>query len=220
MNEETIQEATDIVFGSEHISISPCDIIFIFGGSHPGLWEKAIEAYDNGLSKVIIVTGGYKQTAHRHSTWQYRSTPEADIITAKLIESGIPIASIYKENKSTNSLENVLFAKEIYDFSIVNKILMICKSYGAGRQSRTLKHYVNEKTEIIPYSFDTEWGLPNLIVSRHSWMNNEIIIEKVLTEIGKMINYGNEGYLQPIKEISRELLQEIKNRIVPNMRLK
>jgi hypothetical protein len=52
-----IDEITYIHFG-EPIPVEPCDIIFVFGGSHPGLWEKSAEAFFDNLGQDIIVTGG------------------------------------------------------------------------------------------------------------------------------------------------------------------
>ena len=57
-----IHEVTDIVFGPLVEPIA-CDVIFIFGGLDPGLWEKGAEAYSRGLGKHVVVTGGYKPTA-------------------------------------------------------------------------------------------------------------------------------------------------------------
>ena len=43
-----IDEITKIIF-DQPIAIKPCDIIFIFGGSHPGLWENGAKAFFKGL---------------------------------------------------------------------------------------------------------------------------------------------------------------------------
>jgi hypothetical protein len=38
---DIIEEITRIVFEeADEKIIRPCDVIFVFGGSHPGLWEK------------------------------------------------------------------------------------------------------------------------------------------------------------------------------------
>jgi hypothetical protein len=70
-----IEEITNIIFG-EHIDPKPCELIFIFGGSHPGLWKNGAEAYFKGLGKDLVVTGGYKANALRHKTWKDSKKPE------------------------------------------------------------------------------------------------------------------------------------------------
>jgi uncharacterized SAM-binding protein YcdF (DUF218 family) len=108
--EDDISHITKTVFLKSDDNKS-YDAIIIFGGSHPGLWNTAIELYRKAIGKKIFVTGGYKQSAHRHNSWSYGTTPEADIIKGKLLENNVKEEDIFIENKSTNSYENVFFYK-------------------------------------------------------------------------------------------------------------
>ena len=141
-----ISEITQIIFGEPKIA-QPCDIIFIFGGSHPGLWENGALAYGRDLGQDIIVTGGYKSTALRHSSWKDGQKAESEVIQRELIKLGVPDESIFLETKSTNTFENVRYALEVYNFETVSSILAICKSYGVGRQVRTLQAQVNSNVK-------------------------------------------------------------------------
>lgn len=133
MTPALIQEITTIVFDYPSPPIQPSDVIFIFGGSHPGLWQTAAEAYHKGLGRDIVITGGRKPGVQHHYTWVDGDTPEAQVILRELVKLSVPESIIFYEDKSTNSLDNVLFAKEIYDFSRVRRILVVCKNYGVGR---------------------------------------------------------------------------------------
>lgn len=110
-----IEEITNITFG-EPVDPKPCDIIFIFGGSHPGLWEKGAEAYFNGFGKVIVATGGTKPDPLRHHSWADKKTPESEVIRWELVRLGVPQKNIYLETQSTNTYENVRFAVRSLQF--------------------------------------------------------------------------------------------------------
>lgn len=201
-----IDEITSIVFevpGED--PIQPCDVIFIFGGSHPGLWETAAEVYNKGLGKVILVTGGCKPNVKHHHTWIDGDTPEALVIRRELLRLGVLEATIVYEDNSTNSLENVLFAQEVYDFSRVSRILAVCKNYGAGRQCRTLRKQLGPRVNVIPYPFDTNAGSDGPWITRENWMEDEHTRALVLRELKKIFTYGDKGDLQPVMGLSSTL---------------
>jgi uncharacterized SAM-binding protein YcdF (DUF218 family) len=200
-----IDEITEIVFGPQTKAPEPCDIIFVFGGSHPGLWEKASEAYFAGLGKDILVTGGYRPTAQRHPSWRYGTTPEAHVIRRKLIELGVPQEIISFEDRSTNTLENVLFGMQAYDFSRINSILAVCKCYAVGRQCRTLQEHLAPDVKVIPYAFDTTIGSTDVFVTRETWINNKVSRVFILTQLVKIIYYGRQGHLKQVENLSQGL---------------
>ncbi len=199
-----IDEITEIVFDFPSPPLQPCDIIFVFGGSHPGLWQTTAQAYKNGLGKIIIITGGHKPGVRPHRTWSDGDTPEAQVIRRELINLLIPETVIICEDKSTNTLENVLYAQSVFDFSTVTSILAICKNYGVGRQCRTLKRQLPKLGTIIPYPFDTEAG-NSPIISRNTWMNYESSKSIIITQVIKIIEYGKSGDLEPLDRISPAL---------------
>ena len=205
-----IQEITAIVFDYPSEPIQPCDVIFVFGGSHPGLWQTAAEAYHKRLGKDIVVTGGCKPGIQHHYSWMNGDTPEAHVILRELVKLSIPESIIFYEDKSTNSLDNVLFAKEVYDFSRVRRILAVCKNYGVGRQCRTLKQQIAENIQVIPYPFDTEAG-NGPFITRYTWMNYEKSKEVVFTQVVKINRYGKLGHLEPVEQISMELEELIRS---------
>jgi uncharacterized SAM-binding protein YcdF (DUF218 family) len=202
LSTDLILEITTIVFEHPSQSVKPCDMIFVFGGSHPGLWETAAKAYHERLGKTIIVTGGHKPGVKPHITWTDGSTPESEVIKRELIRLSVPEKSIFYENKSINTLENVVYAKQVYDFSKVKSILVVCKNYGVGRQCRTLRKQMDTTVEVIPYPFDTEAGSSDIFITRDSWMNDEKSRTLVFSEVVKIYRYGKLGHLQPLEYVS------------------
>lgn len=203
---DLVQEMTAMVFDYPAPPLQSCDAIFVFGGSHPGLWQTAAKAYHAGLGETIIATGGHKPGAIRHPTWVDGTTPEAHVIRRELMRFGVPEARIICEDKSTNSLENVLFAKEVYDFSHAKRILVVCKSYGVGRQCRTLRRHIPESVVLIPYPFDTELGGVWPTITRDTWMDYAEARAYVLVQVRKIHKYGGLGHLEPVETLSPALL--------------
>ncbi|MFD2444118.1 YdcF family protein [Bacillus sp. CGMCC 1.16607] len=194
---EQISELTNIVFG-HNIKPEPCDAIFVFSGTHPGHWEKTIEAYKKGLSKKIIVTGGVSPTGVSHPEWKDKNVPESIIIIAKLIESGIKEEDIISENRSRNTLENVLYAKEVFNFNEINSLLFVCKNHAGGRQYRTLAKHISNEIRYIQYGFDSIYqGVP---ITRENWMNTEAGRSRVFGEFLRIIFYGRRGDILPVEK--------------------
>ena len=174
----------------------PCDVIFVFAGTHPGHWEKSIEAYlKKVMAKKIIVTGGVSPTGIKHGAWNDPRLPEANVIGGKLLQQGIKAEDIVFENRSGNTLENVLCAKHIFDFTPVGSVLMVFKNHAAGRQYRTLAHHVLNPIRHVPFGFDAIYG--DTKISRQQWMLSEIGRAMVFGEYLRIVHYARMGHLQP-----------------------
>ena len=66
------------------------------------------------------------------------------VICQYLSSAGIPKEKVISEYHSTNTLENGLFAKKIFDFNTTSSIMFICKSHASGRQRQTLAKYYHQ----------------------------------------------------------------------------
>lgn len=190
LSQEEIGFLTSLTFGEQRIP-QVCDALFVFGGTHAGHWEKASEAYKLGLVKQIIVTGGVSPTGTPNPDWGHGKKPEADVIVEYLLEAGIPKDMMVYENQSTNSLENVLFAKEIFDFECIQSLLFVCKSHVTGRQWRTLSKHLPSHLDFIAFSFDAVYQ--GISLSRDTWMDTEIGRSRIWGEYLRIIHYGNKG---------------------------
>lgn len=187
-SDKEISFLTKSVFG-EIIEPQSCDVLFVFSGTHPGHWEKAIEAYQKGYIRRIVVTGGRSLTGTPHPDWNGHT--EAEVIIQHLLVAGIPEEAIKSENSSSNTLENVLFAKEIFDFNTVETVMFICKSHATGRQWRTLAQHLPEHLRYIPYTFNAFYK--DVEIGRDSWMSTEIGKSRVWGEYLRLLHYGEKG---------------------------
>lgn len=202
LNEKQLKQVTELTF-FQSIQPKRCDAIFIFSGTHPGHWEKAIEAYKLNLAPRFIVTGGRSLTGTAHPEWEGQrshSITEASVIISYLLQAGIPQDKIVYEDQSANSLENVLFAKDIIDFSEINSLLVICKSHVAGRQIRTLMKHFPPDLIYIPFTFNATYQSEE--INRENWLNTETGRKRVWGEYRRIIHYGQLGHLvSPHREL-------------------
>jgi len=133
----------------------------------------------------------------KHPQWRDANTPEADIIVEKLMENGVKAEDIVFENQSRNTLENVLFAKKIFDFSTLDSLLFVCKNHAAGRQYRTLAQQISHPVRYVPFGFDAVFG--GEVISREEWMNSEVGRARVFGEYLRILQFGKMGHVLPLE---------------------
>jgi uncharacterized SAM-binding protein YcdF (DUF218 family) len=200
LTQEQMEEITKLTFlhRDRFDYEKPFDLLFVFGGSYPMIWETAKKAYDQGLAPLILVTGGYKEGATKHESWTYGKTPESRVIRQKLMELGVPGECIFIEDRSANSLENVLFAKEIFDFTRIRRLLFVCKAYAAGRQWRTLRRHLPGDLYCAPYPAYT--SINQEAVTETGWMNRPDHRQIVYGEYLRILYYGRKGDIIPVEQ--------------------
>ncbi len=181
---------TSAVFLDE-IAPSPCDVLFVFGGTHPGHWQTALRAYRSGYAERIVVTGGVKPGVERHPDWTWGEVPEAHVIVRELLAGGVPEEAIAWEDQSRNSLENTLYARNVFDFRAVHRLMFVGKSLGAGRQQATLLKVLPAGIEVLPYTFDAVFR--GELVSRRNWTDTKVGPARVWGEYLRMRIYGARG---------------------------
>lgn len=102
------------------------------------------------------------------------------------------------ETRSSNSLENVRFARELFDFSRVRSVLFVCKSHAAGRQYRTLRKHLGSDLMYIPATFDTVYR--GVRINRNSWSDTEIGRSRVYGEYLRILRYGDRGDIERLED--------------------
>jgi len=184
---------TEAVFLPEVADKPKCDVMFVFSGTHPGHWETAIAAYRDGLAPLVLVTGGTVKPEEDRP-----GLSEAEVIAQHLLEAGVPREAMLLETRSRNSLENVLFAKDVFDFTTVRSVLFVCKSHAAGRQCRTLRKHLPPGIAFVPAAFDTLYK--GVRINRHTWADTEIGRSRVYGEYLRLLRYGDRGDIEPLEE--------------------
>lgn len=200
LSEAQVAALTRVVFLDGPGEPEACDLIFVFGGTHPALWRAAAEAYHRDLGPRLLLTGGVNPRGTQGRARENAGkVPEARFLAGKLIEAGVPENRLILEERSTNTLENVLFAREVFDFGTIESVLLVCKSYAAGRKYRTLRRHLLAGVRIVPYPFDTT-GRDGQLITRENWMESAEGRARVYGEYLRIVTYGARGEIEPLAE--------------------
>ena len=116
--------------------ITPADCLIGFGTLDLRVAEKTSELFLSGYWKTIIFTWGLGKI-----TQLIRNEPEAEKFAKVAINHNIPKNSIYIENKSSNTGENIKFTKELIKNNNIkiNKTIVITNPFNERRLYATLK---------------------------------------------------------------------------------
>ena len=93
-----------------HQTPEKADVIVGFGNFNDNIARRAAELYLQGYAPKILFTGGLGR-----NTKNLLPEPEADRFARVAMECGVPEADILREDKSTNTKENILFTREMLE---------------------------------------------------------------------------------------------------------
>jgi vancomycin permeability regulator SanA len=168
------------------------DLIFVFGGiSMPKVWQKTLELYEKGFAKKIYIAGGVGEKSKADKI----ETSEAETIKAFLVERGVPNEAVVTETESTNTLENILNAKEI--LQPAKKLIAISKPFHMRRTLATFaKHYPQLTVLCCP---------PELEYEKLNDDERKYYFERMRGEIDRLVAYAKKGDIAP-QEIPEDVL--------------
>lgn len=178
------KEITDYIFLENNDPTG--DIGFIFGtwiAWKPSV-EKAAELYKNGFVSKLIVSGGLNQKS---------DIVEGEFMAKELEKLGVPKNDILIENKSTNTLENVVFSKEIIEreigFENIKTVVGIVKNYHSRRALMTLRKHLPNGVILKASPYHS----PNDLFRKDNWYKTNSGTQKINEEINKIKQYLDKG---------------------------
>lgn len=180
----------------------PADLIFVFGSNinHLEIAAMISGLLQKNISRKVIITGGKAEYENSH----FDEIAESEQILSHIPCSDYPDAIFIRESLSKNSLENVVEAARIYDFSKEPSILFISHSY-ASRRSRLTMQRICGDAKLISYPFDIPApGSAKERVSRKRWWKTAAGKSMVWGEYLRFLTYGERGDF-PIDEIRNQL---------------
>ena len=168
--------------------VGETQLCFIFGTSTSDPIPIALKLHRAGFSGPIVVTGGMNRNARFcEATW----------LTAALVNLGISRGQLLVEERSQNTLENVLFSlpilNERVDLSCVNKILIVTKWYHYRRARLTMKRHLPMNIDIRGITYEPHF--PRGCVTRTRWNHHDYTRELVLKELRAIPRYARQGDL-------------------------
>ena len=146
--------------------------------------EKAAELYQSQYVNKLLVSGGYNKKFAK---------VESDLMAKELVKLGVPDESIIKERKSTNTLENVLFSKDLLDKELglenINTIVAVVKNYHSRRALMTIRKHFPQRIKLLAYPYICDY----CPFTSENWANSDNGREKVIEELQKIEEYLAKG---------------------------
>ena len=200
---ELARALTDLCFSYDEKE--PADLIFIFGTN---VIQKEVSSIIRGLlleniSKTLLITGGVAD--YRHTN--YENIPESEKIMLYLDKSEFSDISFLIEKISKNTLENVLEAKKIFDFSAINTVMFLSHSYASMRSRLTLKK-IFPHGKILSFPYDIPSEQENMPIGRDTWTKSRYGPSVIWGEFLRFTTYGERGDF-PIEEV-KEKIEKVK----------
>jgi uncharacterized SAM-binding protein YcdF (DUF218 family) len=162
------------------------DVGFIFGTPRPEPAIIAAQLFHTGKILNVLVTGGM---SHLTSSGQTEAEFHKDI----LLKQGVPLHRIFMEHRSSNTLENVLFGRQVLmsDLPQIQSLVAICRWFHSRRVLMTLKRHM-PKIECFTNLYDSPLDVRGNFCTKQ--------IEKAQLEYRKIPVYLAKGDLAELEE--------------------
>lgn len=178
------------------------DIIFIPGGSHPELAEKAAELIHIGYADYVMPCGRFSTKfgkfngpKAKHDIYNKPYATEFEFLKDVLIKNGVSPLKILREDQSGTTRENAFFAKEeVEKIGLkVDKAILCCKSFHA-RRALMFYQLAFPETEflVVPYDY-YEVDVP---ITFDTWFKTEKGIKRVLGELERISSQFTEDFMR------------------------
>ena len=179
-------EIADI--NAKHLIRTPvkaADLLFVFGTREDVARrvDEAFRLWREGLFRWSIVSGGVTPGS---------GVSECAIIRDAMIARGIPAEKILREDRATNTGENVIFSLPVIDAALglknIRSVICLGNSWTARRYPMTLqRHWPEvEKMLVTVDSFETPLAL---------WHTDPEFRRRMLSEWDKIEPYKAQGFI-------------------------
>lgn len=187
-----IAQITQAVFAEPQYA--PADLLFVFGTStlDQPLLDRLAQACCQGDFPHLLVTGGPVGRAYFET-----GRPLARLLEEQFLRRGVPPDQILVQDRSTNTLEDVTFGRELLRQHQLEpqQIAFLSKSHHSGRCLRTLRKFY-PSAPLYPIMFDAEYE--GTRVSRQDWWLKPVAKSRVYGEFLRIKKYGDRGDIAPL----------------------
>jgi uncharacterized SAM-binding protein YcdF (DUF218 family) len=171
-----LRPALDKVYDylSEEDAPVQSDLIFVFGSASNFRIDKAIELFNRGLAKTIMISG-------RGPYYENSDSAEADKLAARAMESGVPESALIKERESITVPDNVKRSLNLLERDGVrhDSIILVNSPFA---QRRGWAHFRKLSNSAV-YRVNSE-SSPKY--QKDHWFEQEETIKVVVNEFVKM----------------------------------
>ena len=189
-----------------HQTPEKADVIVGFGNFNDNIARRAAELYHQGLAPKILFTGGLGR-----NTMGLLPESEAARFARVAMECGVPEEDIIKEDKSTNTAENILFTRRLLEELEIphERILGVHQPFMERRITSAMGVYWKD--------LDFRVTSPQVTIesyladARRQGVTEEASISVIVGDFQRMDLYAKKGYQLPqyIPEQAWEAFHEL-----------
>jgi uncharacterized SAM-binding protein YcdF (DUF218 family) len=169
--------------------LAAADVVLVLCSHDTIVAKRGAELFLEGWAPLLIFAGGLGSI-----TRQLWREPEADLFARIAVEMGVPGEKILIENRSTNTGENVRFAKELLAQRALDprQFIVVQKPYMERRSYATFKKVWPEKDVVVTspqMSMDEYLGRYS-----HETLSAEDVISIMVGDLQRMRLYPAKGF--------------------------
>ena len=211
LNKKAAELITELCFRNSD-ALKEVDGIFVYA-SIVGI-DKLVELIDEilskGISNKIFITGGVTPKKLKKDLKIQTKLTEADTLLNALELDQYKNLTVFVEQKSTNTLENVTETLKNPEFKNCKSLLFIFKSHAAGRGYLTLRKFF-PSAEILQQTFDTKYEGIEKEITRDNWHSFDFGRSRVWGEYLRIKKYGNRGDIEynEVKDLVEKIEKEL-----------
>ena len=175
-----------------HQKPEKADVIVGFGNFNDNIARRAAELYLQGYAPKILFTGGLGR-----NTKNLLPEPEAERFARVAMECGVPEGDILREDRSTNTKENILFTREMLERLGLKheKILGVHQPFMERRICAAMGVYWPEQSFRVT---SPQVSIPEYLrEAERQGMTQEGSISVIVGDFQRMDLYARLGYQLP-----------------------
>lgn len=185
----TFEVIDRLLFQSLEDTGENADCIIVLGSIKAAKYRVpvAVDAYNAGRASKLILCGG------KSRDFPDGKYSEAEHMRQAALALGVSEKDIILENKSQNTVENILFAlielQRAFWLNKVHKVLLVTTTYHMRRSLAIARYLLPEHIIVIPCPANDN------NTRRDNWMNTPVGIERAKGEAMKIVRYINDGVI-------------------------
>jgi uncharacterized SAM-binding protein YcdF (DUF218 family) len=180
--------------------LEKADCILVLGSHDLRVAEHAADLYLQGWADRIIFSGGLGRLTE--GMWQ---RPEADVFADTAMQKGVPADRIWKENRSTNTGENLRLTQKLMEEKGVDfrKFIVVQKPYMERRAYATFKKHFPDKACLIS---SPPLYYQDYCISSDPEISHERVIHLIVGDLQRLWVYAEKGFQIP-QEVPAEVME-------------
>jgi len=178
-----------------HHEPRPCSVAIALGSHDLGVADTAADIYHRGFAPLIVMTGATSPTTEARMP-----RGEAVHYRERALELGVPNSAILVEPRARDTIQNMLFSREVLEGAgvEVSSVLLVSKPYEDRRAYATLRqHWPSVEIICASTSMDYDEYVASI-------QDEHLVIDMMVGALQRLLIYPDRGLL-----ISQEVPHDV-----------